>query len=194
MTPGDVDDPCAAINFTVNPGMIAITNVAAPHFIKKIFNPNWNTVLDCVDANCDDPSIINDLPGGTYFVQVQLFDVNWNPLCIFEEFAEVPPGSTPQGFARQYYAGMPVQISSIQPNPVLNGQADIIIYSQLEIQKQVNVFNLLGGLEETHQLYLEEGWNRVSLDVRKLTAGTYFLQLEGQHSRQMPIRMVVLRD
>ncbi len=193
VTEGETD-PCSQINVTINPGSITLTNMNAPIRIQKIFTPTWSTAFECSGSNCDDVVTVDGLAGGSYFVQIQLFDASWNPICLFEDSFNVPGASGNNAFINPATPGLPVQLSSVRPNPTISGRVEVILHAELEKSQVLQVYNLLGGLEASYQLNLEKGVNIIPLDVRKLTGGTYYLQLVGQHSRQMPIRLMVLRD
>ncbi len=80
---------CDELQVTTANTAIKVANIKAPKAIIKIFDINWNRQAECND-NCGDEIAFPALNGGTYHVQVQLFNENWEGLCeaTYEVFVE----------------------------------------------------------------------------------------------------------
>jgi hypothetical protein len=89
--------------------------------------------------------------------------------------------------------GRPVQLQAINPNPVYFGEITVHLLSRLDGQFQLECYDLFGRLASSQKVELEEGPNRIRLDVTHLESGTYYLNMPGQNWRYMPIRFVVAR-
>ncbi len=85
---------CTA-SFSGSNNVITILNLTAGHQSVKIFDSNWTTVFDCFD-NCP---ITENIPleNGTFFVRIEQWTANWQPICIIEEYItlEGSSGCTP---------------------------------------------------------------------------------------------------
>jgi hypothetical protein len=68
------------ITFAGGPGKITISGLNAPNKDVKVFNSAWQTVFQCTN-NCNDPQVVTGLPAGTYYVDVQMWNANWQPVC-----------------------------------------------------------------------------------------------------------------
>lgn len=103
-------------------------------------------------------------------------------------------GSSNTAQVQRERPSLPIQLKTIIPNPTMNGKIDVVIYSKEAGFYELQCYSLLGKLEQADPVGLQEGWNRIPMDVSKLTAGTYFLQLPGHNWRKMPTKFVVVRD
>lgn len=190
-------DPCNDIIVETAPGTLTISNTVAPHILKKVYNLNWNSVLVCLDDECDETSVVTGLTGGQYLVDIKLIDDNWNTICDFEEYFEVPSsftGGNSSGFIVRETPSRPIVLRSIRPNPVYFGKTELVIFSKEEGRHELQCFGTLGRLETIFEVNLQEGLNSIPLDVSALAGGTYFLHLVGANWRQMPIKLVVVRE
>ena len=88
----------------------------------------------------------------------------------------------------------PVELKSISPNPTFPGPITVEIFSKDTASRTLHCYNAVGVLEYTFDVNLESGWNKIPLDVSKLVAGTYILELRGLNWRQPPVRFVVVGD
>ncbi|MBI1228023.1 MAG: hypothetical protein GC192_22515 [Bacteroidetes bacterium] len=89
--------------------------------------------------------------------------------------------------------GRPVQLRTIDPNPVYFGEINVTIFSRMEGHFDLECYDVFGKLVFTQNVELLKGHNRLSLDVSSLAGGTYLLNMPGQNWRYMPIRFVVAR-
>ncbi|MEK7414480.1 MAG: SdrD B-like domain-containing protein, partial [Planctomycetota bacterium] len=87
-TGGGTPTGCDAVTFTGGAGSISVSGLSAPIEIVKVFNAAWQTVFEC-SANCNNPTVANNLPAGTYFVKVQLFTSTWGLICTKEGYVTV---------------------------------------------------------------------------------------------------------
>ena len=189
---GGTGDVCEDIEVTVAPGQITISNVSTPHRILKVFDPSFNTLLDCVDGNCTDPQVVDNLPAGSYYVSVKLFDAQWQQLCNEESFYSVPSMQV-QGFSVPSFAGRSVQVQQIAPNPVYDGMTTATIFVKTAQVLPVEIYNERGERVAIHSVDFREGRNRVDIPTYDLTDGMYLLHVPGMDLRGMPVRFVVVQ-
>ncbi len=85
-----LEDPTATCDLTITTTSNSITvgGLDAGHVILKLFNPDWSTNFQCLD-NCSNPTTISSLAIGTYYLSVNLYDDNWQPICDQAEFVTV---------------------------------------------------------------------------------------------------------
>ena len=76
------------LGYTTGDGSITITGLNTAHVNLKLFDASFNTVFVCND-DCENPHVIDGLPGGTYYINVQLFDAAWQPVCSISEYVEI---------------------------------------------------------------------------------------------------------
>ncbi len=76
----------AGISTTSN--SITISNVDAPIFTLQVFTSTWQTVYTCF-GDCVDPTNINNLAGGDYFVKINLYSAGWSEICEINETVTV---------------------------------------------------------------------------------------------------------
>ncbi len=84
-------DPCDDVSILTGPGTITVSSIDAPIFNVYVFNSSWGTEFNCNYA-CDDPTVVENLAAGTYFVKVSLRDANWQEICEIFETIEVSEG------------------------------------------------------------------------------------------------------
>ncbi len=83
-----------SLNYTTGSGSITISGLNTAHVNLKLFDGTFNTVFACID-DCNNPQVIDGLPGGTYYIDVQLFDASWQPVCSISEYVQI---TNAQGF------------------------------------------------------------------------------------------------
>ena len=77
---GNNNELCAAIDIIVDNNAVRINNLNAPNKIVKLFDEAYNIVEECAD-DCSVPTNFSSLPIGNYFVDVQLYTVDWVFIC-----------------------------------------------------------------------------------------------------------------
>ena len=88
---GESSNGCDAVIMS-GPGSITISNLSNPNVSVQIFNSSWATVFSCFN-DCDNPQVIA-LPEDTYYVKVNLWDANWQAICLVDEYVTVTGGCT----------------------------------------------------------------------------------------------------
>jgi hypothetical protein len=76
------------VSWTAGPGKITINGLSAPNVDVKVFNAAWQTVFNCFN-NCSNPTVVSNLPAGTYYVSVQLWNASWQQICKEEGYVTV---------------------------------------------------------------------------------------------------------
>ncbi len=84
---------CDVVSITQNNNDITIDNITAPISIVKIFDPYYNTILDC-SGNCGSTQTISNLANGRYLVKVIFYTANWQYVCEKEEFITIGGASS----------------------------------------------------------------------------------------------------
>jgi HYR domain/Secretion system C-terminal sorting domain len=74
-------DPCAAVTAIPSAGQITISGLSTPIVQVQVFNSSWNTVLNCPNTCTRPTQVVPSLANGLYYVKVNLYNANWQPLC-----------------------------------------------------------------------------------------------------------------
>lgn len=91
-----VSENCAAIDITSGQGEMTISGLNAPNVIVDVFDINWNGVFRCVGNECEETEIITGLNSGSYRINIQFFEADWNPICRRENIlVEIASNGTP---------------------------------------------------------------------------------------------------
>lgn len=72
---------CADISISGGNQTIQINNLSAPIEIVQVFDVDYNLIYRCEGTDCGDQQSINDLAAGTYQVNVQFYNANWQLIC-----------------------------------------------------------------------------------------------------------------
>ena len=90
-------------------------------------------------------------------------------------------------------SGRPIILQAVYPSPVYFGEITVVIFSELEGTFDLEIYDLLGRKAISRKIELEEGRNKIPMEVYELESGTYYLNMPGQNWRNMPLRFVVAR-
>jgi len=74
---------CDEVVISSDNGVINVSNINSPNKIVKLFNENYDIVSECAD-DCGTPANFTP-PMGNYFVDVQLYTIDWVFICEFQE-------------------------------------------------------------------------------------------------------------
>ncbi len=83
---------CTNISINSGAGNITVAGLNAPISQIQIFNSTWQRVFNCAGNCAANSQTINDLPAGNYFVKVNFYTSNWQPICEKEQFIQVSGG------------------------------------------------------------------------------------------------------
>jgi len=72
-----------------------------------------------------------------------------------------------------------IGVLDVFPNPVRNDDVNIRFHSNEEASVGVMIMNVAGKVIMHREVDIVEGVNQINLQTPKLTAGTYFIQIEG---------------
>ena len=81
---GGTSTNCESVQITPGTGQITISGLSAPNVIVDVFDINWNGVFRCIGQECSTTEIISGLSSGTYRVNIQFFESDWNPISRLE--------------------------------------------------------------------------------------------------------------
>jgi hypothetical protein len=84
------------VTFTTGSGSITIGGLTAANKIVKVFNPQWVKVFEC-GAGCTNPTVVSNLPAGTYYVDVQQYNASWQPVCNKADYVTISSFSSNTG-------------------------------------------------------------------------------------------------
>ena len=209
----EVVSGCNGCNITldVTPGTITIGGLSAPNVIVQVFDAsNWATVFSCLN-NCDNPQVVGNLPGGTYFVKAELFGASWEPLCDRQEYVNVPGNmivtpqiSGPQSHQSESAAnprsstanafGSATQIRNqhqfaLAPNPA--GEFVKVFWQPTEANSMEIIFlNQLG--QQVKVARVNDAYSgEQTIDITDLRSGTYLVQLRSNNTIPMVKRLVI---
>jgi PAP2 superfamily/Secretion system C-terminal sorting domain len=83
---------CDNIAITTGAGTMTINGLTAPITQIQVFNPSWQTVFNCAGNCTTNSQTINSLPAGQYFVKVNFYTANWQPICAKDQFVTINGG------------------------------------------------------------------------------------------------------
>ncbi len=87
---------CGDIIITTGPLTFNFANLNAPNKIVKIFDENYNIVLECVE-NCGTEVNFSYETQGTYYADVQLYTSDWSFICETRKTVELTDTPTNNG-------------------------------------------------------------------------------------------------
>ncbi|MEM1120781.1 MAG: hypothetical protein AAGJ18_10055, partial [Bacteroidota bacterium] len=72
---------CGQVVLKVIGSQLSILHLKAPNVTTKIYTEEWELVYECVGDCTQNITLPNLALGTLYRVQIQFFDVNWQPIC-----------------------------------------------------------------------------------------------------------------
>ena len=184
------------LNYITGDGNITITGLNTAHVNLKLFDASFNSIFTCID-NCQNPQIIDGLAGGTYYLDVQLFDESWQSVCTISEFVEI---SNAQGLVSNSGSEY-LYFTAIRAN---NGDVNLHWVSntdyrnshfQMERSTDKNDFNSFGQIPS--QLLGNNPSSYKEKDTRSLDGKSYYrikeIFADGTF-RYSPIRTIELSE
>ena len=91
--PGKVNQvtPCDAINITTDDYQLTIAHLTAPIVMIQISNHTWSTTFKQIYYNLSDYTVaLNSLTTDIYWVRINMFTADWQPICEKSGFFDVP--------------------------------------------------------------------------------------------------------
>jgi len=82
----------------------------------------------------------------------------------------------------------------IFPNPVQNNDVHLRLYSGAEASANVVIMNVAGKVVVQQDVEIIKGVNQIDLSVARLTAGTYFVQIESANWRSTSEKFVKVSE
>jgi hypothetical protein len=110
---------CDNITLVGGVGTLTINGLNAPITQVQVFNSSWQTVFNC-SGNCTaNTQLISSLTAGQYYVKVNFYTANWQPICNKEQFVTVNAGGC---------TSPPIVICKPYSVPLQNGVATFTFY------------------------------------------------------------------
>ncbi len=151
---------------------LSISGLSAAHVITKVWQSDGTAVLNCTD-DCEESITLSDLSGDSYFVQVDLFDENWDRICRIDELVTITESITDRRVpTNQNKAFEPFRDLKLYPNPAVD-------YTNIEMGDMAGVINLqvitLQGIV-VKSISLRDIQSPIyRLDISQLQAGMYMI-------------------
>jgi hypothetical protein len=172
---------CEDINLTTE-DELSITNITAPITILKVFDANYTTVYDCY-ADCEDSINIPDLATGTYHININFYNENWQSICEYNKTIEIEDTTQSRNskFSPSDFA--------LFPNPA---KAETFIdLSKIKGDAiTLNLYNQLGQQVWTKDID-EVKLNRERIDLADFQNGLYFLKIQTK-SRKLIVKKLMI--
>lgn len=129
-----VGSPCSPITFSTNGSSIVVNNLNASVALVQVSNSSWATVFSQVFNNINGSVNIPTNSSGQYFVRINLFTANWEPICEKTEYVTVS-------------VTQPIPTISIFDTSVneLSGMANVRLCLSFPSSQAVTVQYLTGG-------------------------------------------------
>lgn len=129
-------DPCSSVYIFESGGSIYIGGFPADYVATvKVFS-NSNFIFGCSD-NCEDPTIIAELPSGNYDVSVKILDNNWELVCSVEEtislLVDNPDGMITMGEAFESYQMELNKISSVTKEESTDDLSEVLVETNIHL-------------------------------------------------------------
>lgn len=192
------------VSITAGTGSITISGLTASNVDVKVFGPDWQMVFNCFN-NCNDPQIVTGLPAGTYYVDVQMWNANWQPICSANEYVTLGYftgngdgsfliGNPDQGDAQSAVfdrnmeeatgrTAVNAQEISLFPNPA-NNYLNLDLSPLRGKEVQIEVLDHLG--RNVQYIEIDEVQTRLHrIDLSKLKEGHYMIWVKT--SGQAPV-------
>jgi len=177
---------CEAVTITIDENFRGFTigNLNAPIEIVKIFNQDWQLFYECF-ADCEDELQFLELSGDRYYVQVNMYDENWTPICDLEEVVEFSNTSESRNTELQ------AADFALYPNPAL-GETRIDLQKVEGEAVTLKLFNQFG--QEIYQQAIEKVVQpSAKIDLTPFSNGLYLLHLQTKGRKVLSKKLVVNR-
>jgi len=191
-TPIVGNTPCDDVIIKPENGKIIITNINAPIAIIKIYNSDWEKVFEC-NNDCTSTVIQGGLANGIYYIDLQLFDTNWNHLCnmatsvnVFSNLIE-PQSNT----ILPTFSGGNINNMSTYPNPAQD-QLTLDFNGTDKKVKNTLIYDNTGKLIQQFN-YNSIDQNLIKINTKKLPEGVYLINVEIDGEPSISKRFVIKR-
>ena len=174
-------------------GQITVTGLAEVNNVKLFKEPasSVNIVWECNpwSNSCNNTAIIDGLdPNVTHYLSVQKGDCDeWITIYLTTE----PINNGSQSFI-QNEANLNTKdfsITNLFPNPATN-EAFVKVESNFNTNIVLEIYNIVGELQDQTTTNLEKGSNNVELNIADLKTGIYHLVIKDQTGKTTSTRFV----
>ncbi len=201
------------ITFTPGPNSITIGGLNQPNIDIKVFNAAWQQVFGC-NSNCANPTVVGGLPAGTYFVDVQMWNANWQPACSNSGYVTVSsqmqaPGSDPttpdtavmeedqalsdrNGEDDGHLHTISADALKLYPNPASGYAMLEWPISMTDEAVHITLLNQLGQIVRTIRLD-DAATGSYRIDLHDLRGGQYMVQFRMEGQAPVVMKLVVAR-
>ena len=174
---------CEGIDIDESSGL-TITNLNAPIQIVKVFDANYATIYECF-AECEETITLTDLIAGTYHININLYDENWQPIC--ERIETVQVEANTQDRSTQL---LPTDFA-LYPNPA-ESETFIDLNKIKGESVQLALFNQFGQ-KVKQQIVEKVTAQKEKVDISTLQNGVYILQIKAEGKRPIAKKLMVTR-
>ena len=134
---------CSAVTYTGGQGQILVSNLSGNSQIIQIIGAGTNYQnLEICNGNCSDPTVIPNLPTGSYTVKVQLF--GQPGYCYTQQDVNVVNGFTPSLDVRNVLPDVNI---NLYPNPATN-RINVSLKDQIGQTANIVIRNAMGVIIE----------------------------------------------
>jgi len=155
---------------------LGVEGLDAPIDIVKIYDANWNRVFECF-GDCDNPTVITDLPPNLYRIHAQQYDENWKQICE-TDFLEVTIPENNGSLDRNVKDKIDF---TFFPNPVRTTLT--VNTTTLKGKKgNIQIYNILGhSVAQIPNKMFDQNFETINLE--HLENGIYYLNIQSNGFR-----------
>ena len=176
--------PCQTTQIQSTNNQLSIINLFAPIEILKVFDANYNIVYQCF-ADCEENITIPDLAAGTYHININFYDENWQPICEKNETVQIE--DTTQSRNSEL---LPTDFT-LHPNPAQEA-------TYIDLQKLNGEAAELRLINQFGQIIWQKALPKIENTKEKITFqsipnGLYFVQIQAKGRRTISKKLLVNR-
>ena len=167
-----------------NTRSFTIGNLNAPIEIVKVFNQDWQLFYECF-ADCENEVLLQELSGDRYYIQVDMYEEDWTPICDLDEMVNFSNASESRNTELQ------AADFTLYPNPALTETRIDLQQIQGEAVT-LQLFNQFG--QEVYQQAIEQVKQpSAKIDLTPFSNGLYLLHIQTKGRKIWSKRLVVNR-
>ncbi len=182
------------IEIISNNGTLSINNLTAPNIDLLIFDESFNIVYECSawGVTCTETELIDFLAPGSYFIQIQTYNIYMDPVCgLFEPFSITSQANfmqannndqtTDSDFQKSFNTDANVDNFSVFPNPT-SDRLTVDLTKYIGLNGTIEITNGFGHIK--NQFELGQINNEFfQIDVNDYKGGVYSLTIKVSNRR-----------